>query len=397
MRNPVCSPNTTVKVRGKMQCDNFTSYSNYAVLNINRAGLPTSISGPEEIPQGVNSLQQYSIPEINCALDPSQYVWSLPNNWSGQTQGRNIQITPASCTGGNISLTVSCTGGGSFTLSKTISRPPFSTFPSISGDNFICDSPKTYSLTNIPINSSSITWSEVIFSNPAKFQFQGGTQGNSVILANNYNGNGVLKATISNPCGASTSTQTNIRVGTYTQSEMQPITGPTSPCMGVQSTYYSPYLSANNADYDWQISSSWQFSTYKDASAFYVTPYYQTFAQISLKVRNACGWPSIPALLSINTANCGSYRYGAGPNPVKGKLTVTASWEAKQAGTTVFKGASKLPDYTAKLYDEKGALYYEGTTDTPTVEIDMRTYPKGVYYLHLGSGNTWEKRRVVKE
>jgi hypothetical protein len=178
---------------------------------------------------------------------------------------------------------------------------------------------------------------------------------------------------------------------------MQPITGPSSPCIGVQSTYYSPYLSPNNADYDWQISSPWQFSTYKDASAFYVTPYYLTFAQISLKVRNACGWPSIPALLSINVANCGSYRYGAGPNPVKGKLTVTASWVAKQTSTAVLKEATKLPNYTTKLYDEKGLLYYEGTTDAPTVEIDMRTYPKGVYYLHIGSGSTWEKIRVLKE
>lgn len=71
MRNPICSPNTTVRVRGKMQCDNFTSYSNYAVLNISKPGLPTSITGPDEIPQGVTTLQQYGIPEINCALDPS--------------------------------------------------------------------------------------------------------------------------------------------------------------------------------------------------------------------------------------------------------------------------------------------------------------------------------------
>ena len=70
---------------------------------------------------------------------------------------------------------------------------------------------------------------------------------------------------------------------------------------------------------------------------------------------------------------------------------------AKQTSTAVLKEATKLPNYTTKLYDEKGLLYYEGTTDAPTVEIDMRTYPKGVYYLHIGSGSTWEKIRVLKE
>ncbi|MFN8355422.1 MAG: hypothetical protein U0Y10_13280 [Spirosomataceae bacterium] len=392
MRNPFCSPNTTVRVRAKLQCDNTTSYSNYANLLVTRPNLPSGINGANSIPQGSTAPVTYSI-SVSCATTPNQYQWTLPTGWTGQTQGSSISVTPNSCSGGTLSVSIACSGGGTLNYSLSITRPVFdpNLSPTIVGSDVLCSGTQTYSIANIPPGSISYSWSA-----SSQFTPQSGNTNPSYTVGLYQSGNGQINVNLYNSCGTQISRTKYIRVGQYQPSEMT-ISGSSSLCLNQQYAFYCPFLSSTSSDYNWQVSPSSSFNAYSSSNAFFLTPINTGYSTITLRVQNACGWPSVPATYFISQNSCYGYRFISSPNPTIDKLSVAATVVDEKGNEIDRKMADTYPEFSYKLLNEQGITLLEGASVKLNASLDLKKLSKGIYYLHLNDGKTITKQRIGKE
>jgi len=106
---------------------------------------------------------------------------------------------------------------------------------------------------------------------------------------------------------------------------------------------------------------------------FYPSGYYQ----ISCRASNACGVGTNFAYLSVNVSD----GYKSYPNPASDILNI----EIDAAKSSDMSGKT-APNIDFRLYDDKGNLLRQTTSNGGTVQFNVSNLPNGSYYLHIYDG-----------
>ncbi|MCZ2355764.1 MAG: hypothetical protein LC115_03565, partial [Bacteroidia bacterium] len=182
---------TTYYVRGEGGC--ATPYGCGSItINVNQVPQqPSSISGDTIICSGLS--KTYSINPVSGATN---YTWTLPNGWTGNSTSTSINATAGNA-GGTISVIANSNCGSSTaqTLAINVAQAPAQP-GSISGSTTICaSSSNTYSINPVS-GATNYTWT-----------LPNGWTGNSTstsINATAGNAGGTISVIANSNCGSST-------------------------------------------------------------------------------------------------------------------------------------------------------------------------------------------------
>lgn len=304
----------------------------------------------------------------------------------------------------NTSLTMTSTqnSGGSVTFKAkrdckeesrtfTVTRPPVGGNATISGPAAICSSSAQYSVINLPAGATVTNWASSSFINKSC------TNCNPITMSANGFGTGSISATISDGCGTTLRSR-DVRVGTFQTSEMTINPSNSSFCVYQGNQFSCPFLSTDPADYQWQMFYSPGFSGSADKNSFFFTPQSSGSGAVTVRVRNACGWPSSPATYSFSVNFCGGgYGFRASPNPTKDKLTIEAINESSGEAIAAQTGVPADAEFTFELVTDKGKVLRQGTSKNLRTETDVKGIPRGTYFLKLTSGKKTENRQIAIE
>jgi len=233
------------------------------------------------------SIQTYSVQPVTCATD---YLWSLPNGWTGSSTTNSITYTVGTLSG-TISVEAHNNSGYSVpqTLPITVLSIPSTPLAIIGSDSICQGSVQTYYVHNDP-NATSYTWT-----------LPNGWTGTSTsdtihVIANTVSGNITVKA--NNPCGSS-GVQTLAVIVKLVPPQPGPISGPSNVTVGNQE-YYSINTVAGATGYFWSLPFSWTGSSTTTSITATVGP---SIGTISVYATNACGNSPLPSTMpvSVNT------------------------------------------------------------------------------------------------
>ena len=240
---------------------------------------PGVITGNDTACNG--STQIYSINSVPNAVN---YTWTLPNGWSGSSNGNNIFATVGNASGRiSVKANNACGSGLASSIDIVVDHPLVS-IDSIQGDTVICQlSTRQYSINPIA-GAAGYTW-----------QIPGGWSGmsasNSITtVANNFSG--TMQVTAYNSCGSISSPVLEIQVE-------EPITdfwvlnGTYNACVGrnqnfeIENNPFAHY-------YTWTLPPGWTGSS---NSPLIQTVVGTTGGIVSVRAHNSCGasqpveWP----------------------------------------------------------------------------------------------------------
>lgn len=246
----------------------------------------------------------------------------------------------------------------------------------ISGPSLVCTT-GSYSVVSPP-TGSTITWSS---SDPFILSINSSTGAATRV----GNGPVTITATVSSGCG-SVQVKKLVHAGTATTVS---ITTDANGCTG-HSDYIVATTSGNPTFLQWNISSgnasNGSLSDYANGTASFYTTVPDCYG-FTLSMTNACG--SSTAGTSICSSNCLA-KYKVYPNPAKDFISVQFDHHDK---------ASAMPEQIT-LFDEntQKAIYtlensdiFSKTNSDGLLEINVRSLPRGTYYLHVTTSSNGEK------
>ncbi len=186
---------------------NFCGSSATSILTVsvnNIPATPTTINGPSAVCSGSNN--SFSVPSVAGATD---YIWALPNGWSGTSVSENINVTPDS-SAGVISVSAKNACGSSSFQTLNVSITPLPSVPGIiNGTSPVCaGSTNTYTVS-AAVGASSYTWTL-----PNGWSGSSSTPSISA-TANSIAGN--ISVVANNACGSSSSQNKSIAVSPLPQ------------------------------------------------------------------------------------------------------------------------------------------------------------------------------------
>ena len=237
--------NGNIRVKAKNNCGE----SREQILTVSSKDaipeIPTEILGATEICPGVTAT--YSIPEVPRA---SEYVWKLPQGWTGSSITNTISVTTGTSGSGTLEVSAknSCgtSAAASITVLVTSGTPAIPL--SISGPTEVCPkSTATYTIPEVP-GADEYIW--VLPSG-----WLGASNTNSITVTAATSGNGEITVKAKNDCGTGSLQKMEVSVNSGTSGEIA-IIGETKVCP-VKNMIFStaPFYHT----YSWSIPQGWSF------------------------------------------------------------------------------------------------------------------------------------------
>lgn len=269
--------------------------------------------------------------------------------------------------------------------------------PRLTGSAIICGSTASYSLANVP-NGLTISWS----SQSNKVRVSSGQGTPSATFSVNSSGSETIIATITSPCGASRTISQKFWIG-----------APSISYMGYKGPCYEPYLeyratSVSGATYAWSINTTKLTVRGNGSSA---TIWNNGIADgnsqsFVLTVRITQGGCTITKSISgvyrqptkcdcgYNDPSCGGGGGGVGPSPLSiyplpADDQITISVESEQ-------GNSEEVIREIAMYNHQQVLVMEESKiNKKEFVIDVKKFPKGLYYLQITTQKETRVRQII--
>ncbi len=377
---------------------------------------------------------------VDPVLNANYYIWELPNGWSGSSNTNTITFSTNSNTlSGIIRVTAIRNDASNFReqnklVNISINNLPGAPNVSISGvpDSFIC-SGETVVATASGANASSYNWTTtgsllVNGSNSA-------TGSTVTFTGSGGNGNGgFVVSTYSADCNISSPNTTG---GFYTGT---PTIGATSAngntfngglCNGYGVQLFFDILGATSYS-GWSITSSNGQNAYLSdygINSLHFNSYTNDCYGIDTQLTNRCGTSG--AGVTICVYDCSGGRIAttvssvkAYPNPAKNLITVellparagnnsTSSHGPTNKGQTKTideitlksQNVSDLPNRIDLVSEKNGLVFSFNGNDSARrkilregnkLDIDVSSFPRGVYYIHIVSSDKSAESKVEK-
>jgi hypothetical protein len=160
-----------------------------------------------------------------------------------------------------------------------------------------------------------------------------------------------------------------------------------------------PSFLSGVTEYKWDKPSDWTYlggqgTKFLDLAA----PNYSGFGggSVVLWVRNRCGMmegtPSV-RYVQENYYSCyGGYSLTASPNPASDELQVSVQKEGADYPET---STSSAEEFEIALYDQFSKARKSGKTGKGKLNLDVRSLPEGVYFLHATRGKINLRKQVL--
>ncbi len=267
-----------IEVKARNDC----GQSNFSKLEVLvEAGTPAisaSINGPHEVCAGANVT--YSIPEVPGA---TEYVWTLPQGWTGSSNTNSIDVTTTSSNG---EITViaknNCGRSASKKLEVTVAPGIYTDNLAITGNTSVCiGKSSTYSVSQI--SGAAYNWS---IPNGWNIVQENGNE--IIIAAGNEAENGILEVLIKDQCGNSLSRSLTLSINPGKPVISGIIAGPEQVCAGQNEIFYSISAVEGATNYIWNFPPGWQLVSGMATSMISVIPAAHS-GEISVIAENGCG------------------------------------------------------------------------------------------------------------
>lgn len=322
------------------------------------------------------------------------YLWNLGSSSNGwlyngtaapatiTTTTNTLALTASTCDikPANITVTATVNGANYNAGTATVSLTPFQ----ISGPSSFCGSTASYSIANLGC-SGSVTWS-VSNSNV----LLSCTSCDQPTLTKVTNGSVTLTATISNACGAATTTLTkNITVGAPAIS----ITSNNNyPCSGSYQTWLLSIQNPTDGS-NWY----WYVDYVSEGGDVYIDNPYGSFtyvnvsgtAVIRLSYTDLCGATKQDGVTVYSY--CSEYGFTMSPNPARETVTV------KSTKQTLAKNSSPDLIYAIKITDRFGtvqkSLQYKSGVES--AKISLSGLKAGMYILSVFDNKKWSSQTLI--
>jgi hypothetical protein len=330
----VGSSNGNISVSASNACGTGSA-NTFAVTIDSIPYQPGNIAGDTTV--CIGSVQTYSIVSVAGATD---YIWTLPNGWTGTSSTSSITLTIGSSSGNIfVSPNYVCGIGSADTLAVTVISIP-SAPVNISGDTSVCaNSNQTYSI--IPVSGATdYSWTLPNGWSGASTDINitvtiGNSGGNIIVIANNF-------------CGSSTPQTLTVSIPQYPFTP-DTIFGNSNPCTGSVQTYSCNNISGATS-YLWSIPNNWSGTSTSNSITVTVGTY---SGSINVIANNICGnngqFRSInvnvdsiapqPGIITGNSSVCTGSIQTYSINPVFSASsytwTIPSDWSGTSTSTTI--------------------------------------------------------------
>ena len=338
---------------------------------------------PEKIIEwGTACKNHYAGYFINPVTDASDFTWTVPAGWSGNSISNRITVLVGT-NGGTISVTANNPCGSS--IPQTITVAPRDTVPSllepITGNNSVClNSAQTYSVNPVPA-ATNYWW--IL---PSGWT---GSSTTNTITATVGTGGGEISVIARNGCSRSNAQTLSVAINTPPQPE--PITG-SSSVNGGQTVNYSINLVTGATSYAWSLSGGGTIVSGQNTNSIIVN--WQTPGNyvVSVKASHTCG-TSLDQTLAVNVSGvtgvinpANSFEIAILPNPSGGEFYLKAKGiQDKVINVEVLNMTGQLVFRSGK---KQGANDY-------TQLINLDKMPQGLYVVKIMVNSTVYVRSVV--
>ncbi|MBD0332885.1 MAG: T9SS type A sorting domain-containing protein, partial [Chitinophagaceae bacterium] len=239
-----------------------------------------------------------------------------------------------------------------------------------------------YELINLP-PGVTIVW-EI---QNGRIRIDNGQGTNKINVTKLATGSEIVKATITNICGASLSITKNIQTGGYGSGDY-PITGPSTVSCNQYVTYSTnSLLGATN--YQWTWPSSWTYTSGQGTRSitFYIGSG-STSGSVTVRVANACDLGGSPAVKNVSVSGCGFYVLA--PNPATSEVTVTST------ETTTMNSSTDGSITEINIYDQQGNLKKQKKYDkVKKAVVDLSGLSTGIYIIEIVNESYKEQQQLT--
>ncbi|MDD3875540.1 MAG: T9SS type A sorting domain-containing protein [Bacteroidales bacterium] len=300
--------------------------------------MPGSITGSTTTCEGQQLT--YSVTPVNGA---TEYLWTLPNGWTGTSTSSSINVTAGASSGSiTVAAANSCDTSGVQTLNVNVNPLPVQP-TAISGSIFVCAGTTQLYETDAVNYATSYTWTL-----PNGWTGTSATNSINVTTGTN-NGNITVKA--NNACGSSS--VTNLAVTSSTVPATPGIISGNSPiCSGTQNTFSIIPVSGATS-YTWTLPSGWSGSSTNETIN---TTSNSTGGNITVTASNLCGTsgsqtkavtvqtiPATPGIISGSTTSCEGVQGTYSVTAVSGATSYTWSMPSGWTGTSTTNTINVTP------------------------------------------------------
>lgn len=368
----------------KCGANEISLFSPVTYVTIYAAPPAPIISGSFDVECNYTGPLTYS---ASTVTDATEYVWSLPPGWSGQTSGQSITVFPNALGGGTLSVYAKVKCAQSTSLSSVNIGRSAPTLGAISGGAgcFCAGQTQTFSVPAVN-GATSYQWSA-----SGSLTIMGGQGTTSVSIGTNGSG-GTLSCTAVTPCGNTNTVNSNY-INTASAPPPTPsVTVVTTPCANYVRT---GLLSITNFDpcatYYWSASPDSHVISGAGSLAVVAVPGFGYEAQVY--GMNACGTSGVGTrTIPVDPGCFGPLRVAplsisAAPNPLSDRTTLSYSLpEEGQVQIEVHSPTGRRITTLVNTRREAGS--YE-------VVFDASRLPVGVYVATLSFKAKGEKHQTT--
>ncbi|MFD2516525.1 Ig-like domain-containing protein [Salinimicrobium flavum] len=266
----------SISVKAVNDCGTSEAQSISITLKDGTPAVPGNITGTTSVCPGVS--ETYSVSPISGA---TEYIWTLPNGWTGTSTANSIDVTTGASGSGNISVQAKndCGTSTAKTLAVSVKAGTPGQPGIISGTAAVCPGvQETYSITPVT-GATSYEWTL-----PDNTWTGTSTATSITVSTGTTNGNITVKAI--NDCGTSEAQTFAVTVKPGTPATPASISGSDIVCPGTSETYsITPVDGAT--EYIWTLPSGWSGSS--STEEITVTTAQSGSGNITVKAKNDCG------------------------------------------------------------------------------------------------------------
>ena len=338
---------------------------------------PGSIIGSPDV-----CLNRYSEFLINPVTDASDYTWTLPSGWSGNSVSNKIRIFPGAAAG-TIAVTANNPCGSSVpqiiyvNLTDTI----ISDLDSIAGYNIVCPkSTQTYSITKHP----SATLYEWIL----PIGWEGKSITNTISVKTGTDG-GVIAVRAKNHCSISNSQTMAIATKKTSLAQPGPVNGDDVANVG-QTVVYSVAPVSASIGYSWMLSGGGNMISGQNTNTLSINWITTGTHVLTVWASDSCGvsveqTKTITVRNKVNSEN--PYGLKIHPNPSSGKFYIQGEGvENKFISIEVINMIGQL---AYPLIQMRGSSNF-------THLIDIERLPKASYLVRITVNNKTFVNKISK-
>lgn len=303
----------TVSVKAVNDCGTGEAQTLDITVKAGTPAMPGNITGETAVCPGVS--QTYS---IEVVPDATEYIWTLPNGWTGTSTTNSINVTPGASGSGNISVQAKneCGTSTAKTLAVSVKPGTPATPGVISGTAAVCPgTQQTYSITGVT-GATSYIWT-------LPNGWTGTSTINSITATSGTTGGNISVKAI-NDCGTSIEQTIAVTVKPGTPTQPAEFTaGPAEVCPGTTATYTVPAVKGA-ISYIWTIPSGFTAQNLTTTTpSLTVTAGSSGLGNITVKATNDCGTSTTARTIAVTISKPAPVMSGSITGPAKVCSTAT--------------------------------------------------------------------------